>query len=166
MKKITLIRHAKSSWTNMNLPDHDRPLNKRGRRDAPFMSKMMAARGWAPEALISSTAKRAYTTAGHFALALGRTGSSIIRESRIYDANSHDIVHLIAQLEEQWDSVAFFGHNPTFTTVANLFYPNDYLDNLPTCGIVEIEDSAAQRWTDFAPPTAVVTKIHYPKQYF
>ena len=138
MKKITLIRHAKSSWSDMSLKDHDRPLNDRGKRDAPFMAKMMASRGWSPDALVSSTANRAFTTASH----------------------------LIANLDKQWNSVAFFGHNPTFTSVVNLFYQDDYLGNLPTCGIVEIEDPTAENWEDFAPPTAVVTEFHYPKQYF
>lgn len=166
MKKITLIRHAKSSWSDRSLKDHDRPLNDRGKRDAPFMSKMMASRGWAPDVLISSTANRAFTTANHFALALGHDVSSIVKERRIYEAGKPTILHLIANLEEQWNSVAFFGHNPTFTTIANLFYKNDYLDNLPTCGIVEIEDATANSWQDFAPPSAVITEIHYPKQYF
>lgn len=166
MKKLTLIRHAKSSWSDLRLRDHDRPLNDRGERDAPFMAKMMASTGWAPDVLISSTANRAFTTASCFAEALGRDPLTIIKEERIYEAGSPMILYLISQLDEAWEHVAFFGHNPTFTTVANLFYKNDYLDNLPTCGIVEIEDSQATSWDAFAPPSAVVTNIHYPKQYF
>ena len=166
MKKLTLIRHAKSSWSDLRLRDHDRLLNDRGDRDAPFMARMMASRGWAPDALVSSTAARAFATATYFAKALGRDPGSIIQEERIYEAGSPTILHLISQLDDQWESVAFFGHNPTFTTVANLFYKNDYLDNLPTCGIVEIEDPQAGSWDDFAPPAAVITNIHYPKQYF
>ena len=166
MKKITLVRHAKSSWSDLSLRDHDRPLNGRGRRDAPFMAKMMASKGWAPDALVSSTAKRAFTTASHFAQALGQEPGAIVKEERIYESDSATIIHLISNLKEEWEHVGFFGHNPTFTNVANLFYKDDYLSNLPTCGIVEIEDTQAVNWSDFAPPTAIVTTIHFPKQYF
>lgn len=166
MKKITLIRHAKSSWADMSLPDHDRPLNKRGKRDAPFMAQMMASRGWRPDQLISSTAKRASTTANHFAKALNISTDAVLRRSEIYEASTASIIRLIDNLDEGWSEVALFGHNPTFTLVANLFFHNDFLDNLPTCGIVEIEALEVDSWKAFSPETAKVLNIHYPKQYF
>lgn len=165
MKKITLIRHAKSSWADLSLGDHDRPLNGRGRRDGPFMAHLMASRGWRPDVLISSSAKRAFTTAGFFAKSLGLSSSDILVEKRIYEAGAPTIIHLVSTLDTAWDEVALFGHNPTFTTVANLFYDNNYLDNLPTCGIVEIVAPDVLHWKDFTPDTAQVVDIHYPKQY-
>lgn len=166
MKKLTLIRHAKSSWEDMSLRDHDRPLNKRGKRDAPFMAQLMASRGWRPDRLISSTAMRAKTTAFHFAGALNLTESDVLQREQIYEASSASMINLIAGLDDQWSEVALFGHNPTFTMVANLFYRNDFLDNLPTCGIVEIEAAEVDRWTDLSPDNAQVVAVHYPKQYF
>ncbi|MEO0724011.1 MAG: histidine phosphatase family protein [Bacteroidota bacterium] len=166
MKKVTLIRHAKSSWEDMTLRDHDRPLNKRGKRDAPFMAQMMASRGWRPDRIISSTANRAQTTAHHFAAALDFSPDQVLLQERIYEASIPTLVNLIAQLDDEWSEVALFGHNPTFTMVANLFYRNDYLDNLPTCGIVEIEAPTVSKWEAFTPDTAQVVAVHYPKQYF
>ena len=166
MKKVTLIRHAKSSWEDMMLKDHDRPLNKRGKRDAPFMAKMMASRGWRPDLLISSTANRAQTTTRHFAEALNIRPEEMLLQERIYEASIPTIINLIAQLNDQWSAVALFGHNPTFTMVANIFYRNEYLDNLPTCGIVEIEAPGITTWDTFTPDTAQVVSVHYPKQYF
>lgn len=165
MKKITLIRHAKSSWDDISMSDHDRVLDSRGLRDAPFMAQMMASRGWLPDMLMSSTAQRAQSTAQHFAAALGRPASSIQLEKRIYEASMPTILQLIAQLPADCNDVALFGHNPTFTLVANLFYENDYLANLSTCGIVEIVAAAATDWAQFTPDFAKVTDIHYPKQY-
>lgn len=166
MKKITLIRHAKSSWDDISLRDHDRPLNKRGKRDAPLMAKMMASRGWRPDQLISSTAKRASTTADHFAQALNLSPEAVLRRSEVYEASTPTIIRLIDNLDPVWSDVALFGHNPTFTMVANLFYQNNFLDNLPTCGIVEIEAPNIDSWKNFSPEEAMVVNIHYPKQYF
>ena len=87
MKKLTLIRHAKSSWSDYGLRDHDRPLADRGLRDAPFMAQLMASRGWLPDALVSSTALRARTTAEFFAAALGWQPAVVQLDKRIYEAS-------------------------------------------------------------------------------
>lgn len=166
MRKLTLIRHAKSSWADISLRDHDRPLNKRGKRDAPFMAQLMASRAWRPDRLISSTAVRARTTAFQFAEALNLGEQDVLLREQIYEASTTSLINLIAGLDDQWKEVALFGHNPTFTMVANLFYRNDFLDNLPTCGIVEIEAPEANSWEEFSPDNAKVVAVHYPKQYF
>jgi phosphohistidine phosphatase len=165
MKKITLIRHAKSSWDHPGLADHDRPLNNRGRRDAPFMAQLMAGRGWQPAALVSSPAVRARTTAAFFAEALGRPAESLVIEPAIYEASLSTMLELIRGLNPAWSSVALFGHNPTFTSLANQF-TREWIDNVPTCGIVEIMGAGVEEWAAFSPATARVTGFHYPKQYF
>jgi phosphohistidine phosphatase len=98
MKKLTLIRHAKSSWIDYGLRDHDRPLAERGIRDAPFMAQLLASRAWLPDALVSSTALRARTTAGYFAAALGWEPAAIQLEKRIYEASVPAVLDFIAQL--------------------------------------------------------------------
>lgn len=165
MKKLTLIRHAKSSWSDYGLRDHDRPLADRGLRDAPFMAQLMASRGWLPDALVSSTALRARTTAEFFAAALGWQPAVVQLDKRIYEASVPTLLDFIAHLPDQWNHIALFGHNPTFTQVANLFYQKKYIDNLPTCGIVELVAEDAGQWSQFTPDTARVTAVHYPKQY-
>ena len=165
MKKLILVRHAKSSWDDINLKDHDRPLNGRGQEDAPFMGQLLAARSKERPVLVSSTAVRAHTTAKHFAKALGLTADDIHLEEAIYDASTMTLQQVINKLDPAWDVVALFGHNPGFTMLANLFYEDNYLDNLPTCGIVEIVGEAANSWDDFSPATAKVVAVHFPKQY-
>ncbi|MEZ4986303.1 MAG: histidine phosphatase family protein [Saprospiraceae bacterium] len=165
MKQITLVRHAKSDWSFANLDDHDRPLNNRGLHDAPFMGQLMASRGWKPDVLISSTAVRAKTTAGFFLEALGYHQDRLLLRKEIYEAPTHTITRLIQGLDDEWQNVALFGHNPTFTLVANMFYPNDFFDNLPTCGIVQIEAPDVHTWQDFSPTTAHVTRHFFPKEF-
>ncbi|MEL7220784.1 MAG: histidine phosphatase family protein [Bacteroidota bacterium] len=165
MKKLILVRHAKSSWRDISLRDHDRPLNGRGKRDGPFMARLLAARHKDQPILVSSTANRAYTTAKYFAEAFGQSEAGIRLEDAIYEASTMTLQQVIAGLKPDWDTVVLFGHNPGFTMLANLFYGDKYIDNLPTCGIVEILGEEVTDWNDFSPTTAQVTAIHYPKQY-
>ncbi|RME94062.1 MAG: histidine phosphatase family protein [Bacteroidetes bacterium] len=164
MKKLTLIRHAKSSWSDPSLPDHERPLNERGRRDAPFMAQLMASRGWRPDRLISSTAVRAYLTAQEFARALGLPETDIQREARIYEASVLQLQYLIQELDQELDHVALFGHNPAFGMLAASTQQDTYLGNFSTCGIAEI-DTQVTRWADFQAAQARLVAYHYPKQY-
>ena len=165
MKTIYLVRHAKSSWEDMSLRDIDRPLNKRGLRDAPFMANLLKGKGAKPQAIVSSPANRAFTTAGYFAKAFDIPADDIIVKPEIYEAFSADIFKVIHELPENLNTICLFGHNPTFTNVANLFAKTDYIPNVPTCGICRI-DSKAQQWTEFDPANSSLTEFHYPKQYF
>lgn len=164
MKKLYIIRHAKSSWSNPALPDHKRPLNDRGLRDAPFMAKLLTKTTATPDLLVSSPAKRAFTTAGYFAEAFGIPQEEIHKEARIYDAFPSDMVDLIHSFSDDLNSVCVFGHNPTFTSLANK-YTDKYIGNIPTCGIVVVE-ADIEHWEDFSPGNARVVAFHYPKQYF
>lgn len=163
MKTIYLIRHAKSSWENPGLRDKDRPLNSRGRRDAPFMAKLLRGQGVNPDQLISSPANRALTTATFFAEAFGKRADDIIIMDRIYEAYSEDILQIIRQLSDEWHTVLLFGHNPTFTDVAN-YFTRRLIANIPTCGIVQL-NADIDRWAAFSPDTAEVANFMYPKQY-
>ena len=164
MKTFFLIRHAKSSWADMSLRDFDRPLNKRGLRDAPFMAKMLAGKGIKADAIISSPANRALTTATYFAIEMGIAAKAIVQEKKIYEAYSEDVLEVLAELNSEWNTVLIFGHNPTFTALANDF-GTDYISNLPTCGIVKIE-SSANDWAAVDETNSRLTAFYYPKQYF
>ncbi|MCB0703703.1 MAG: histidine phosphatase family protein [Saprospiraceae bacterium] len=164
MKTIYLIRHAKSDWNNPSIRDIDRPLNSRGQRDAPFMAKMLAGRGAAPDKLVSSPANRALTTASYFAAELGIPLDQILENKTIYEASPTSLLREISHLDEQWNCVLLFGHNPTFTDVANRF-SNQYIPNMPTCGVCKIESSATQ-WAEMDPINSQLTEFHFPKQYF
>jgi phosphohistidine phosphatase len=164
MKRLFIIRHAKSSWSNPSLPDHKRPLNKRGLRDAPFMAKVLEKTGVSPDLILSSPAKRAYTTACYFAAALGIPEKDIRKESRIYDSFPSDMVDIIQELPSEIETILVFGHNPTFTSFANK-YADKHIFNMPTCSIAHVEGNV-ENWKDFSPGTANLVAFHYPKQYF
>lgn len=161
MRTLFLIRHAKSSWDNPGLRDFDRPLNERGLRDAPLMAALLAARGAKPDLIMSSPAKRALTTARYFADAFGMPDEQIVRNPDIYEATPQQILRIISRLPDESKTVCLFGHNPTFTDVANR-YTDDYIDNLPTCGVVQIV-SNADSWASMYEGNADVTNCFFPK---
>ena len=164
MKTVYLVRHAKSSWDYNSLRDIERPLNDRGIRDAPFMAKMLKKKGVEPDALISSPAVRALMTATYFKIGMGIEGADVIIKDEIYESMSSTIVQLIQRLPEDLDTVMLFGHNPTFTSVANIFNDN-YIGNMPTCSIARIDGDVAN-WMEFKEGNAKLTEFHYPKEYF
>jgi len=164
MKTIYFVRHAKSSWADPGLRDFDRPLNKRGIRDAPFMATLIKSKGAKPGLLISSPAKRALTTATFFARDLGIDPDDIQKEAGIYEAMPESILNIACRLPDEVDEVFIFGHNPAFTSLAN-FFSQDLIDNVPTCGVFKVV-AGIEHWKDLSVDNARLTAFHYPKQYF
>jgi len=162
MRYLFLIRHAKSSWNVPGLRDFDRPLNERGLHDAPLMAELLQAQKIRPDLIVSSPAKRAITTARFFAEGLGFAPESIVQNANIYDAFATDILQIISELPNSAQTVFLFGHNPTFTDVANRF-TDQFIGNIPTCGVVCIESSASE-WTDFSAGNARVIAQLFPKE--
>jgi len=163
MRTLFLVRHAKSSWGNPGLRDFDRPLNDRGLNDAPKMAKLLADQGVIPDLLVSSPAKRALTTALFFANTFNKTNDEIQKEPSIYEAAPGDILRIISGLPENAEMVILFGHNPTFTEVANIFTETDFIENVPTCGIVKIS-STANSWREFYEGNAHIAACFFPKE--
>ncbi|MEL6139994.1 MAG: histidine phosphatase family protein [Bacteroidota bacterium] len=163
MKRIYFVRHAKSSWDHPELSDHDRPLNKRGIRDAPLMAQLLVARGHQLDGLVSSTAKRAWSTALVFADACQIEEAAILSRSELYHASPSQIIEVIRQLPEDWHQIALFGHNPGFTDLANRF-KGDYIDNVPTCGIV-CAQSEVTSWGNWKAANCTRPLFYYPKQF-
>ncbi len=163
MRTLYLIRHAKSSWGNPGLRDHDRPLNERGLHDAPKMAQLLVEQGVQPDLLVSSPAKRAFTTALFFAEAFKLEAEKVLREPNIYEAFPQDILRIISELPESSQTVLLFGHNPTFTEVANHFIENDFIENVPTCGVVKITSTAAS-WREFYEGNSKVAACYFPKE--
>lgn len=162
MKSLFLVRHAKSSWDYPHLEDHQRPLAARGKRDAPRMARILVNQGIRPDKLISSPAQRAHDTAMLFAKEMAIDHWDILIEKDIYDALPDTLQEVTSCLNEDWSTVALFGHNPGFTVYANRFTEGFRFDNIPTCGIVRI-DSDTSYWTDFVPGHAKVMKWYFPK---
>ena len=161
LKTVYFIRHAKSSWENLRLPDIDRPLNPRGKRDAPFMANVLKEKQ-KPEfdALVSSPARRALTTARIFGDLFGLQPEV---DRRIYEAWEGTIYEVIRSWDDDRQTVGIFGHNPTFTTLANRF-SHEMIDNLPTCGIFKVV-AEIDRWQDFGPDEGRLHAFYFPKQF-
>ncbi|MBX2967599.1 MAG: histidine phosphatase family protein [Cyclobacteriaceae bacterium] len=135
MKTLILIRHAKSSWANLDLSDFDRPLNERGLGDAPRMGKRFKEKSITPDCLITSPANRAYTTCKLFAEAINFLQQRIKTEKGLYHADEEAILEIVKNLKEPDNVIILFGHNPGFTDFANRLM-NIRIDNVPTCGVV------------------------------
>ncbi len=136
--RLTLIRHAKSSWKDAALADHDRPLNKRGRRDAPRMGERLRARGFAPDAIFTSTALRARLTAHAIAEACGLE-DRLRAKKALFHADPEDVIELADAMAAKGGHrhVAVVGHNPGLTELV-AWLTADALENLPTCGVATI----------------------------
>lgn len=162
MRTLFLVRHAKSSWGNPGLRDFNRPLNERGLHEAPQMAKLLVKQGIRPDLLVSSPAKRALTTALFFAEAFGIPDEAVQREPDIYEADVRDILRIVSSLPAEAQTVLLFGHNNTLTDVANLF-TEDFIENVPTCGVVRIESSASS-WKEFYEGNSEVKTCFFPKE--
>ena len=162
MKNLILIRHAKSSWKNAYLLDIDRPLNKRGKRDAPVMGKRLAERESRPDLMISSPATRALVTAKVIAKEIEYPLEEIVVDRRIYGAGVTEWLQVIQGFDDALNYVMCLGHNPGLTDLVNYFSPC-YIDNVPTCGIVELTfDTETWASVGHIEPTQVY--FDYPKK--
>ena len=111
MKTLLLLRHAKSSWKHPELPDHDRPLNKRGKQDAPRIGRLVRDKGLVPDLIMSSTAKRARKTAKIVAKTCSYTGEVELKPA-IYHAGPRTYIEVLSHLSDDYQRIMLVGHNP------------------------------------------------------
>jgi len=162
MKNIFLVRHAKSYWGDQSLSDFDRPLNKRGKNDAPFIGKILKEKSVKPDFIISSPAKRARKTAIVIVDKIGYPEKKIIFDEGLYEASIKDILKILKQVDEVHQSVMLFGHNPGLTLLNN-FISDNYIDNIPTCGVVALEFD--KNWKELDKNSCTQLFFEYPKLY-
>lgn len=161
MKQLIIIRHAKSSWDFSVLNDFDRPLNERGHKDAPMMAKRLLQKKITIDAFLSSTAKRAFTTATYFAKEYGIKESSIIRKEELYHAPPKIFYKVINEANNALDTIAVFAHNPGITDFVNEL-TSVRIDNMPTCGIFMITVDT-DSWKNFETAKKTFVLFDYPK---
>lgn len=161
MKTLILVRHAKSSWAEAGLSDFDRPLNERGKRDAPEMARRIAERGLNIDLLLSSTAKRARKTASIFAETLSIDPSRLQLIQELYLASTHDFVRAIESIDDQYHSVIIFSHNPGITEFANSL-TSVRIDDMPTCAVYAL-NSHSPSWKNFMKSDKSFLFFDYPK---
>jgi len=161
-RKLFIIRHGKSSWDNEGLADKDRPLNDRGTRSAEMMAGRLADLGLVPALIYSSPALRALNTA----LIMQRTwdlDSSLLQvHEKLYMAYVDEIAGVVEKAPDQLESLAIFGHNPSFTIYANTFLKAP-LDNLPTAGVVVLT-LESESWKRIGRKHVTGTYVDFPKR--
>lgn len=161
-RTLILVRHAKSSWKNPGLDDHDRPLNKRGKRDAPNMGYRLAQLGPHPQLIVSSSAKRAVKTARKIAVQLGYERRSIQVTSEIYHASARELLATARRFDPDFDCIMMVGHNPGLTDFLELL-TGAGIDNIPTCGVAVI---ALPDWRACARGGGELLRFDTPKGIF
>jgi len=147
MKALYLMRHAKSSWSFDDLTDRERPLNDRGRDDAPRIGQALAKRDIKLDLMVSSPAVRALSTAVLVARELDYPHDKIKVEPNIYEADLDTLLAVVHALPDEANSVLLTGHNPTITDVANYLSPSPLSSEMPTAGIICLHFQA-EHWAE------------------
>lgn len=146
-KTLLLVRHAKSSWDDFTLSDFDRPLNERGKSDAPLMARRLLERKVIIDAFISSPAKRAKKTAKAFMKEYDKSDKEIILMKDLYEAAIPNFEEVIIDINDEFESAAVFSHNPGITAFANTLTSHK-LENMPTCSVFAVK-ALVKKWSDF-----------------
>ena len=144
MKTLLILRHAKSSWKDPSLADHDRPLNKRGKRDAPRMGKLLQEQDLVPERIISSTAKRARNTAKAVAKAC-HCEDKVELTPEFYHAGPGAYLAVLQDVPDNEQRVMVVGHNPGMEALVT--HLTGRMETMPTAALAHIE-LPIEKWTD------------------
>ena len=161
MKTLYLVRHAKSSRDDPALSDRDRPLNERGKADAPAIGKRLARRDVKPDLLMSSPALRALTTAQLLADEMGCARKDIVVDDRLYASSVDTLLAITRALGHTLDSVMLVGHNPEFSEFVQRL-SGEPID-MPTCAVAEFRFDRTQ-WTDIGTVEPHQPVIDSPKK--
>jgi phosphohistidine phosphatase len=161
LKSLLLVRHAKSDWADASLKDFDRPLNDRGKRDAPVMAHRMLDKKIKIDAFIASPAKRAKKTAELFASEYRKDKKEVIFFEELYLADPESFFKVIEQTDDDFSSIAVFSHNEGITQFANQL-SDVRVDDMPTCSIFAVK-MKLKKWKDFREAEKEFWFFDYPK---
>jgi phosphohistidine phosphatase len=159
MKKLYIIRHAKSSWSDLELNDFERALSKRGKANAPMMGERLKKKGVMPDIIISSPAKRAKSTAEMIAKEVGYE-KKVLFDENIYESSVDELRKILTCINDENSTAFLFGHNPELNMLVDYYVK--FYENIPTCGVVEIE-FACESWAEIEPKNAKLISFDYPK---
>ena len=161
MKTILVVRHAKSSWANEGQADIDRPLNDRGKKDAPEMATRVKEKIEKIDLFVSSPAKRAHKTAKLFAEEFEAAKEKIMIAKGLYEATPAAFYNAVAQLPDDAKSVALFSHNPGITEFVNSL-TNVKVDDMVTCAVYAVS-ADTDSWSTFKDAEKSFLFFDYPK---
>lgn len=160
MKTLFVLRHAKSSWDNINLSDFERPLNKRGLKTAPQMGEMMYRKNFQPNVIISSPAKRAKQTA-ILVKESAQISGKIYYDERIYEASPYRLLQIISEFDEKADSVMLVGHNPGLENLVKIL--TGEIQAMPTAALAII-DLNIEKWNEVSQECGTLRVLIRPKE--
>ncbi len=163
MKRLVMVRHAKSTWDEAYVSDFERPLNKRGRKDAPLIGRILKEQNIEVAYIRSSPAVRALTTARLLAEELSYPLAEIVADDTMYGASAVTLQSIVRQIPDQVQEAMIVGHNPGMHMLAEALVGFEE-SNLPTCGVVCAE-FPVERWADVAPGTGRMKFYEYPKRH-
>ncbi|MFY0628133.1 MAG: histidine phosphatase family protein [Reichenbachiella sp.] len=161
MKTLFLVRHAKSSWDFPELSDKERPLNKRGNKNAPAMAKYLNKRIVPPDVIICSPSRRTHETAKYFIKRFGYDQNQIVYKEELYHAYKSDFEGVISQIDNVNESAMLFAHNPGITDYVSEL-TGQFFDNIPTCGVVSIGLNTDD-WRNIGIIKGELNFYYYPK---
>ena len=162
MKTLYLVRHAKSSWKYPKLDDFERPLNKRGRKNAPFMGSLLRDLNVSPDLIVSSPANRAAMTARIIAAALDYPLEDIQYSEAIYEFGEKVLIDAVKEIDDAVNQAMVVGHNPATNGLAN-YIGDQPVGNIPTCGVFCVELDIAS-WSNIKAHCGKVKFFEYPKK--
>lgn len=160
MKTLYLVRHAKSSWDDDSLKDHDRPLSKRGLRAAPEMGQRLQVADVRIDLIISSSANRALTTAGCLATAIGYAAADIEQDTELYFEGCDAMLATLNRVDDKVKTLMLVGHNPDMTDFLNRLC-GDRVENMPTCAIATLQFN--QPWSAVSYQSGLLLDYDFPK---
>lgn len=163
MRHLTLVRHAKSDWKNSDLKDFDRPLNRRGSKEAPEMARQLAAQQVRADLMLTSPAVRALETARAFARALDYPLRRLKSDERLYLAQPKDILEVVRGIGSRVRHLMLFGHNPGLSEFAQALTNDSELGELPTCAVYSVELDI-RGWTDAHFGEGLNPSLQHPKR--
>jgi len=161
-KILYLVRHAKSSWSDASLTDRDRPLSKRGRQSAPKMGRRLAKLGHRADLIISSPARRAFSTAKKIAKELEYDMTDIVTDESLYFSGTISMVNMLENLDDRYQNVMIVGHNPAMTSLLNLLGETP-VDNMPTCAVAILTFDMTS-WSELDDTNGELLLYDYPKK--
>lgn len=163
MKKVTLIRHAKSSWENPQLRDIDRPLNNKGVSDANLMANVLIQKNIIPDRIVCSPARRTQETCGIIMANLELSPHIKSIEENIYFKSNEAIIETLQQINNKFEHTFLFGHQPFIASLYAQFCIED-LDHIPTCGICHIHFEIDD-WKDLNKGLGTSIFVIFPKMF-
>ena len=161
MKKLTLIRHAKSDWNIPELMDFDRPLNSRGKKNAPEMGIRLSKFNEKPQLIFMSASARTKETIQLLLESANWNDIDVIEKDWLYLASPQEYLKTIEKMHDEVDHLCICGHNPTITSVIN-HLTGENIGNVPTCGIAIIEFDI-ENWRSVSENSGTMLHYDYPK---